>query len=60
MTTPDPLSIARRRFPAVPDADGPALEAHAALLAELRVAVDLDRLTGTEAAMTFDPRPPTS
>lgn len=60
MTTPDPLTIARRRFPAIPDADGAVLEAHAALLAELREAVDLDRLTGTEAAMTFDPRTPTS
>lgn len=60
MTTPDALAEARRRFPDISDADGPALEQHAALLDELRESVDLDRLAGTASAMTFDPRTPTT
>ncbi|MEV0868508.1 hypothetical protein AB0I24_11295 [Brachybacterium paraconglomeratum] len=60
MTTPDALAEARRRFPDIPDADGPALEQHAALLAALRESVDLDRLADTTSAMTFDPRTPTT
>jgi len=60
MTTPDPLAAVRHRFPAIPDADGPALQEHAALLAELRERLDHERLARTASAMVFDPRTPTA
>lgn len=54
----DVLNTVRARFPSAPDADGPALHAHSALLADLRDRMDLDRLHGMDPAMTFDPRTP--
>ncbi|GAA1306311.1 hypothetical protein [Brachybacterium tyrofermentans] len=56
MPEPTPLDVVRSRFPRTPDADAPALRAHAGHLARLRDRLPEDGLRGTEPATTFDPR----
>lgn len=56
MPEPTPLDVVRARFPNTPEADEPALRAHAEHLARLRDRLHVDGLLDIEPATTFDPR----